>query len=1009
MIVRVTSGNRCSLTVVDDPEFAPLEYRLVDNQALPGSAAGQVGLMSWGMSGSVPRGLRIANVLLQPVPLVGNPNGLQQWTPVVPPRQGGDNTMGSGNGGRPIWSLALGPSGPYGTLHENSDAFGANDTAGQVDYIAASLVAGDTQWTDYVLTARIIPRDDDGHGVLVRYLDEQNFYRIGLRRQNSPTGVPQGLSIQKVVAGVFSEVIRDNRFVPPDNVPYEISAAVSGNRLQVVVVADPDGAAMAYVYGPFELTDGTVDRGKIGLFSWAMARTEFDYVRVQSVSGTPLQVSSAHGAPNPSAGWHGFAPGTDIQASVDTPVETHPGVRRLCAGWTGFGSVPPTGNGNSVSFTLSGLSFLKWNWSTEMRLAPSATAGGKLNLARAWLPEGTVVNLRAEPDPGYLFWHWSGDLATTASQLDLTMNRPYTLHAQFAADADGDGLPDPWERSYFGNLDPTPDGDPDRDRRSNRLEFERGTHPNHAEQLSVADGLAAKWENTQRDPVLPGQWLIRDFGGGLRGPSDSSNDYRAADDPTFIGANQVVPNVSFEGPRLIIRPEFWDPAWTDFNAETVFSVGDNDGNCVYFRYVDEENWYRVTVTGENNNAAWRAPFGVTVQKRVNGVFTELAQDATIATDPTDVAFFKRVRITVQATGPNFEVRVTGWDTLQNPPVWLTTWEAVLLFADDALPAGRLGIGCWGQGPGESAPTNPVNAGVLFEEVTVQAGGNVVFHDDWTQAPLQYELPAVWSNPFAGAAASGDWSVSAHGTVVQFSNYGPATSGSLAVPSADAEGPILLATAPDLPDYWLELAFHPFDDDGLGFVYDFTDADNYARVLFASEASGAERIPQGLTVSRKAAGVWSDLIAGDAAFVYRPGQPFAAEFANNNGEYQLTAWSLDDPAQQATWRWVEAKARPGNRFGLATWAMTDGHFLHARAYGLPGRGPLPQLKIARVSLSGGNVVLEISNPGGTAYNVERTTDLGANSWTVIAAGQTGATWTTPVPTGSPATFWRLVVP
>jgi hypothetical protein len=47
----------------------------------------------------------------------------------------------------------------------------------------------------------------------------------------------------------------------------------------------------------------------------------------------------------------------------------------------------------------------------------------------------------------------------------------------------------------------------------------------------------------------------------------------------------------------------------------VFSVGDNDGNCVYFRYRDEDNWYRVTVCGENNNLDWRAPFGVTVQKR----------------------------------------------------------------------------------------------------------------------------------------------------------------------------------------------------------------------------------------------------------------------------------------------------------------------------------------------------------------------------------------------------------
>src|SRR5690606_18781714 len=149
---------------------------------------------------------------------------------------------GSGNGGQPIWSLALGPNGAYGTLHENSDAFGGNDDLGIVDFSAPTLVTGDPAWSNYVYSVRILPADDDGHGIVLRYKDELNFYRVALRKQVSAAGPREGLSIQKVVNGVWEEIYYDDPVVfdPVPNVPYEISAVAFDNLLQVVVVADPD-------------------------------------------------------------------------------------------------------------------------------------------------------------------------------------------------------------------------------------------------------------------------------------------------------------------------------------------------------------------------------------------------------------------------------------------------------------------------------------------------------------------------------------------------------------------------------------------------------------------------------------------------------------------------------------------------------------------------------------------------------------------------------------------------
>ncbi|MBI2949531.1 MAG: hypothetical protein HYY23_17990 [Verrucomicrobia bacterium] len=1015
--IAVTGNNLFSLTVLDDPEGAKTEYKLVEAKPLPRAANGRVGLIVWGMSGTALRGFRIHNPVLDPVKLVGNPNALTNWTAVVPPRADGSGLdPASGNSGQPIWSLALGQNGAFGTLHENSDANGGNDDAGVVDFAAASIVAGDVTWSNYVMTTRIIPADDDGHGILLRYKDEKNFYRVALRSQDSATGPRQGLSVQKVINGVFEEIFHDDpvKYAPPANVPYDITAVMVGNRLQLQVVGNPTGAAQSFAYGPFDITGATVPNGKIGFFSWGMSRTEFDFVRVHGIDGLPLQVNSAYGAPNPGTGLQGFASGSSVAASVASPVEESPGLRRVISGWTGSGSVPASGTGSSVTFTLNDVSSLTWIWRTEIKLAVTAGAGGQVTAPTGdWLAEGTNVVVTAQANPGFVFAGWSGDLASAERTLSLQLNRPFTITARFEADSDNDGIPDKWEQSYFGGLTAAADGDPDKDGKTNLAEYQRGTDPNSAETLVASDGLSSRWENVQRDPALPGQWAIRDFGRGFKGAWENSNDFRNGNDTNFLGAGFFVDNASFEGPRLIIRTNVWNPAWNNFTAQTVFSVGDNDGNCVYFRYKDENNWYRVTILGEaNNDVPPRPVYGVSIQKRVNGQFADLGRDATIATDPPDTAGYKRVRITVNAQGSNFEVRVAGWDAKATPPNWLAASEVVMRFTDDQLPIGRFGVGDWGQSGGSLTPENPVNAGVLIESVVITVGGNEVFREDWSQfplwqaAPLLPLLPPGWTRPVTGTPA-GNWQVSADGSIMELSNYNTATTGTVNQPKANGESTILLAPPPGVPNYFLELGFHPFDDDGLGFIYDFQDTNNYSRVLFVSEATGNTRVPQGVSVSRKSAGAWSDIIVGDNTFVFRNGSPFTVEFANNNGEFRMSARNVDDPAAVRTWSWTGAAAGATNRFGLTAWGMSDAHFLYARSYGLPARGTVSgDLRISKVSIAGGNVVLDVSNPGGAAYAVETSSTLASGSWNVLARDQTGAQWTTPLPAGAGAAFYRL---
>jgi hypothetical protein len=163
------------------------------------------------------------------------------------------------------------------------------------------------------------------------------------------------------------------------------------------------------------------------------------------------------------------------------------------------------------------------------------------------------------------------------------------------------------------------------------------------------------------------------------------------------------------------------------------------------------------------------------------------------------------------------------------------------------------------------------------------------------------------------------------------------------------------------------------------------------------------VPQGLNVSRKVNGVWSDIIAGDLAFVYTPGQPFIVQFAKNAQEYRLNAKNVDN-ASGATWTWPASAGAANTTFGLASWAQVDAHYHSLRVLSLTGSAN--ELSIGSVSISGGNLVLSITNPGGGGVNVQSSSTLAPNSWTTIAQNVTTPTWSVPLNTAPGQTFYRL---
>jgi len=1032
-VTLVVNNGRLTLSVVDDPLGVATPIALATDVPLPTVPnGGKVGIFSWGQSGGTPRAFRIQNPVLSPTPLTGDPAAtvLTNWSFLITPR-GSDGTVPV-VATTPLWSQGVSINGDRGTMIENSDWLADNTTSAFTNFAAPTAIAGDVNWSNYVYTARIISSDNDGFGILLRYRNETNFYRIAFRNQANGSGVRTGISIQKNVDLVFDQIFASTAFIPPVGVPIDVNAFIRDNRLQIVIVANPlSAAAQSSFFGPFDITGGTVDTGKIGVFSWAQyneasqrAGTEVDFVKVQSVAGEGLIVSSAFGTPEPPLGLNDFPVSTVLTAAVESVVMNQPGVRQISTGWSGVGAVPASGATNSVTFTLSTFSSIIWKWRTEYLLTTTTTSGGSIvaNLG-PWVSEGSNVTVVATADPGFIFTGWSGANISTSSNLNFAMTRPVSLTANFSVDSDNDGLPDSWEMQYFKNLDQDASGQlPDNDGVNHGDEFRRGTDPTFAETLVVSDGLGSKWINTQRDPVLSGQLGVVEFGPGYRGAFDDSNDNRAGSDFTFIPSTNAGNFASWQGSRVLVQSNLWTADWaTNFSASMELSVGDNDGNSLYFRYKDEKNWYRATLSGEDplGNTA-RPALGLSIQRRLNGkydtlVTTPISGPAFAAyTDPTDgsgtPAGFKKVRITVNATNENFEVRVIGWNALASPPDFDPNFELIETFSDTNHLSGRIGFGFWGMGAFGNNQNQingiPIPTGGFVDNIVVKSpvGGPIVFSEDWETSPLTNEFPAGWANAYdAGDFLFGDWRMSAHGTIMQESNIGFSSTGTPSVPRADVDGTVFLAPNQGVTNYLLQVGLHPYDDDGVGVVYDFKDTNNYARVMFVAEASADGRIPQGLSISRKSGGVWSDIAAGDQAFVFTPGRPFEVQLANNNGAFHLMVRDLDNPASTFNWSWTDTASKVANRFGLTTWAATDAHFLYARALSLPTSLATVPLKITQVSLSDGNIMLDVSKPSGSLYDVLKSGNV-EGPYNPTATNQSGAQYSEPAP--STTTFYRL---
>ena len=106
--------------------------------------------------------------------------------------------------------------------------------------------------------------------------------------------------------------------------------------------------------------------------------------------------------------------------------------------WTGEGCTIADVNAAATNIIVNGAYSITAKFARQYDLSIHSTGGGSVTEPGEGVvtyDEGTVVNLVAEPDEGYLFVNWTGDVDTIADVYDAstttTMNGHYSITANF--------------------------------------------------------------------------------------------------------------------------------------------------------------------------------------------------------------------------------------------------------------------------------------------------------------------------------------------------------------------------------------------------------------------------------------------------------------------------------------------------------------------------------------------------------------------------------------------------
>ncbi|MCF7865842.1 hypothetical protein K9M18_00200 [Candidatus Woesearchaeota archaeon] len=169
----------------------------------------------------------------------------------------------------PEWLIAGGILSESGNCHDDSTDLGRDTTAK-----GCYAYPGNYEWTDMNITARIRASDDDGMGLMFRYVDQNNYYRYRF------SGTRDFRKLDKFVGGVWSEL----------DVDYLVDGGFTQNNWHIMTITIIGDQIEGYLNGVKVLnaTDSSITNGSVALYSWGMdtgsVGGDFDYINVTDLT-----------------------------------------------------------------------------------------------------------------------------------------------------------------------------------------------------------------------------------------------------------------------------------------------------------------------------------------------------------------------------------------------------------------------------------------------------------------------------------------------------------------------------------------------------------------------------------------------------------------------------------------------------------------------------------------------------------------------------------------------------
>ena len=178
-----------------------------------------------------------------------------------------------------------------------------------------------------------------------------------------------------------------------------------------------------------------------------------------------LRIESEFGNAAPGEGLHLFCSGDAVECVVTGVLSSasNEGLCVGCRGWTGTGSVPSSGIGTNVVFSIEEDSSIVWNWGPQCRIGVTVEEGGISSFGERWVDIGTTARVDVVslwPNP---ILELSGDIdgvSCSGASMLVPADRPRSISVRVrSTGAGGVGKPLAWNAGTDWRVDGAGEGE----------------------------------------------------------------------------------------------------------------------------------------------------------------------------------------------------------------------------------------------------------------------------------------------------------------------------------------------------------------------------------------------------------------------------------------------------------------------------------------------------------------------------------------------------------------------